>query len=754
MERIKERDDIMRDERSFERNNAEVNGENTIEGAGRTIEDKTALSDFDTIAESISNKIDEDAADVMEEAIKEIAADSAETGAQGTANRASASANTDNSYGTDAKRNFSGSEDTAMHNSANPGSRTDKDGVSGTMPPEQNNGNINAGGSIPNSAVNNGWNYNQQYYGNAQGYMQQGQYQQGYNYNMPPYRQQNGYNGTQGAQPGGVYNQQMYNMPQNPYGYGQYGYYAPPYYQQNVPGGGYNNYGQYPQRPPQNGMNNGQAAPYGANNPQAQTSGKNSSGNGMTGGAGQANQNGQYSPNYQQSGWYNNYGGYNQNVPPYYGYQYPYQPYGNYNQAYGAGYNANAARAASANRTIAQRGKVKKQKPKNVGLRVFVCILAVVILAGITLTGAYFVLSPIDENVLDNPPVSSYSTGSSRIEASAPSDFSGGQSVDVPINSLPEAEQMSTSEIAEKIMPSVVGIVTYSPDSASATSLATGIIITEDGYIATNDHIYDGIPNAEFVVITSDNKRYDADFVAGDSRSDLAVLKMKNASGLKCAEFGDSDNVKVGEEVVVIGNPYSMTLSGSVTKGIISATNRRITGNSTYTMKLIQTDAAINPGNSGGPLVNSYGQIIGINSSKIQQTGYEGIGFAIPSATVKTTVESLIEHGYVVDRAKLGITFQVIDFLAAERNNLPQGLYVLSVSQESGLSEKIYESEIITHLDGVSLSETVDFMDIIEAKKPGDTLTIRVYNSSTNMYRDVEAVLTEDRGTSSYKSTY
>ena len=171
-------------------------------------------------------------------------------------------------------------------------------------------------------------------------------------------------------------------------------------------------------------------------------------------------------------------------------------------------------------------------------------------------------------------------------------------------------------------------------------------------------------------------------------------------------------------------------------------------------MKLIQTDAAINPGNSGGPLVNSYGQIIGINSSKIQQTGYEGIGFAIPSATVKTTVESLIEHGYVVDRAKLGITFQVIDFLAAERNNLPQGLYVLSVSQESGLSEKIYESEIITHLDGVSLSETVDFMDIIEAKKPGDTLTIRVYNSSTNMYRDVEAVLTEDRGTSSYKSTY
>ena len=754
MERIKERDDIMHDEKSFERENAEVNGENMMEGAGETIEDKTDVPDFDAIAESISNKIDEDAADVMEEAIKEIAVDSAESNQSDTANRAFASESTADVYSTGTKRAFSDSKNPDIYNSANPGSRADKSDMHGTMPMGQNSGNINAYGSVPNSAVRSGWNYNQQYYGNGPGHIQQGQYQQGYNYNVPPYGQHNGYNGTQGAQSGGVYNQQMYNMPQNQYGYGQYGYYAPPYYQQNMPDG-YNNYGQYIQRPPQNAMNNGPAVPYSVNNPQGQTSGKNSYGNGTATGAGQANQNGQYSPNYQQSGWYNNYGGYNQNVPPYYGYQYPYQQYGNYNQACGAGYNSDAVRPAPSNRSTAQRGKVKKQKPKNVGLRVFVCILSLVILAGTVLTGLYIAFSNRDDSVLENnPSTSSYSTGGSRLEASAPSDFSGGQNVDVPINSLPETEQMTTSEIAEKIMPSVVGIVTYSLDGSSATSLATGIIITQDGYIVTNDHIYDGIPNAEFAVITSDNKRYDADFVAGDSRSDLAVLKMENASGLKCAEFGDSDKVKVGEEVVVIGNPYSMTLSGSVTKGIISATDRRVTGNSTYTMKLIQTDAAINPGNSGGPLVNSYGQIIGINSSKIQQTGYEGIGFAIPSATVKTTVESLIEHGYVTDRAKLGITFQVIDFITAEQNQIPQGLYVLSVSQESGLSEEIHEGEVITHLDGVSLSETSDFMDIIESKKPGDALVIEVYNFSSGTSRDVNAILTEDRGTSSYKTAY
>lgn len=722
MERKKERDDIMREDKDFNRESADINGKEADADTMRRSDGKTELSDFDVVSESIVKKIDEDAADVMEEAIKEIKADS------------SGMPDAENGFSpaSDSRFNTSGRPETGTKSEYDFAAGTDKSGggnIYGAGPSAPQNSDNKGGGNIPNSAQNGVWNGGQPYYGNAQGF----QYQQGYNYNMPPCPPQNGaYN-----------NQPVYNMPPNPYGYGQYGYYAPQYYQQSVQSGGYN-YGQHTQHTQHGGMNSSQ-----------QPSGQSGWGGNSAGNAKQTGQNGQYMPNYQQGGWQNNYGGYNsQNVPPYYGYQYPYQPYGGYNQAYVAGYGANAAKAPTAGRGSAYPKKVKKQKPKNVGLRVFVCILAVVILAGIALTGAYFAFSPIDESVLDNTPSSSYSTGSSRLEASTAPEFSGGQNVDVPINSVPETEQMSTSEIAEKIIPSVVGIVVYSSESGSATSLATGIIITEDGYIVTNDHIYDSIPNAEFAVITSDNKRYDADFIAGDSRSDLAVLKMKGAGGLQYAEFGDSDKVKVGEEVVVIGNPYSMTLSGSVTKGIISATNRRITGNSTYTMKLIQTDAAINPGNSGGPLVNSYGQIIGINSSKIQQIGYEGIGFAIPSATVKSVVESLIEYGYVAGRAKLGLTFQVIDFLAAERNNLPQGLYVLSVSQESGLSGKISEGEVITHLDGVSLSETADFMDIIEAKKPGDALSVRVYNSGSNMYRDIEAVLTEDRGTSSYKVTY
>lgn len=716
MERIKERDDIMRNNQDFDSENNEMNNEKIVAGTDKVLEDKTDIADFDIIAESISNKIDENAADVMEEAIKEIKAD---------------------------EPNFSNDADEFTDSMNNRGGLTDSDAERSQANGRSSSASNSAGAEKYNikknesdadniKPVENGMEYSgQTYYGNMQSFIQQAPYpQQG---NIPPYPQQNINGGIQGPQQQNMYNQQMYyNLPQNPYGngYSQYGYYVPPYLQQNYggnvqqPGGG--------QQSVQNGTQNQQR-------------------NGAQNSANQANHSGQYPPNYQPGGWYN-YGAYNQNVPNYYGYPSPYQQYGNYNQAYGSGQAANAARLEDIKRGTARRGAVKRPKPKNVGLRVFVCILAVVILAGITLTSAYFVFSTDEKNVLDNSsPSTSYSVGSSRLEASASSEFTGGQSVDVSINSVPESEKMSTAEIAEKMIPSVVGIMVYSSDSGSATSLATGVIITEDGYIATNDHIYDNIPNAEFVVITSDNKRYEAAFVAGDSRSDLAVLKMKGASGLKYAEFGDSDNIKVGEEVVVIGNPYSMTLSSSVTKGIISATNRRLTGNSTYTMKLIQTDAAINPGNSGGPLVNSYGQVIGINSSKIQQSGYEGIGFAIPSATVKSVVESLIENGYVTGRAKLGITFQVIDFLTAERNNIPQGLYVLSVSQESGLSNKIYEGEIITHLDGVSLSEAADFMDIIEAKKPGDTLAIRTYNTSKDMYNDVDAVLTEDRGESSYR---
>ncbi len=448
------------------------------------------------------------------------------------------------------------------------------------------------------------------------------------------------------------------------------------------------------------------------------------------------------------------YGGYNQNMPPqdgYYGTPYGHQGYyqGQWPQQQGHNHYQSGP-------NFGKRPSNKKNRRKNIGLRVFICILVAVIIAGTVLTGIY-IFSQNSGDALRAPSYSSRpSTGGEAYTTSSGTEtediYSGGEyDVQLPITGMPETTTLSASEIANKVMPSVVGIIVYSPTDSSMRSWATGIVLTEDGYIVTNDHIYADIPDAKFIIVTSDSEEYDARFIDGDARSDLAVLKIDEVTGLVPAEFGDSDNVAVGEEVIVIGNPYSMSLSGSVTKGIVSAVNRRVTGGTTYTMKLIQTDAAINPGNSGGPLVNLYGQIVGINSSKILQTGYEGIGFSIPSTTVKRVVESLMKYGYVENRAKLGISFQNIDYLSAKQQDVPEGLYIMGISEDSDLAGSgISTGDIITHIDGQPLSEISDFMDIIESKKPGDKLSLKIYTSSNKSTKEVSATLLEDRGSASY----
>ena len=188
----------------------------------------------------------------------------------------------------------------------------------------------------------------------------------------------------------------------------------------------------------------------------------------------------------------------------------------------------------------------------------------------------------------------------------------------------PSGEVYTTSQVYDIVNKSVVGIAVY--NDAGDGAVASGVVYTEDGYIITNDHIYEKIPGAKFKVRTYDGKIYDAVFVAGDTRSDLAVLKI-DANGFFPATFGNSDQIVLGESVVAIGRPNGLE-ENSITKGIISLRERRISINTSYSMRLIQTDAPINPGNSGGVLVNMYGQVIGITSSKISSTDYEGIGFA------------------------------------------------------------------------------------------------------------------------------
>ena len=226
------------------------------------------------------------------------------------------------------------------------------------------------------------------------------------------------------------------------------------------------------------------------------------------------------------------------------------------------------------------------------------------------------------------------------------------------------------------------------------------------------------------------------------------MLKIDDTD-LPAATFGNSDELEVGESVIAIGNPGGQQLAFTATEGVVSAVNRRIANASNYSMKFIQTDTAINPGSSGGALVNMYGQVVGITSWKYVGESYERIGFAVPTTIMKQVVDSLIENHYVAGRAKLGITYQAIDAVAARLNDLPRGLQIASVSNDSGLYGKVQKGDIITHVNDTPITDGSEILEALENAKPGDTIQLTVYNSSKQQV-NISAALLEDRGSSSF----
>ncbi len=332
---------------------------------------------------------------------------------------------------------------------------------------------------------------------------------------------------------------------------------------------------------------------------------------------------------------------------------------------------------------------------------------------------------------------------------------------------------MTTSQIAEKLMSSVVGIkstFTYtqtpnknsiygfgnsSDNSQSASqnlsATGTGIVYSSDGYIVTNAHViydeeYTSSAASSVTVVTNDKKEYNASIVAYDTEADIAVLKV-NATGLNAAKFGDSDNISVGDNVVAIGNPLGLDLFNTVTSGIISGLNRNITINDTE-MTLIQTDAAINSGNSGGPLINANGEVIGINSSKMSsnysQTSIEGIGFAMPSNYAQQVISDLINYGYVTGRAQIGISCQDISESIAQNYNMPVGVYVISVSKGS-CAEKagLQQGDVITAVNDEKISTYAELKTKKKNYKSGDKMNITINRNGQEM----ELTLTLDEET-------
>lgn len=367
-------------------------------------------------------------------------------------------------------------------------------------------------------------------------------------------------------------------------------------------------------------------------------------------------------------------------------------------------------------------------KTNNKGLVVFALIMAfVIVLTGGVAVGYH--IGQIDFDV----------------------NFGINSDIDFDLNEKPEnAEILSEAEIFKKVNPSVVGIVAYSKDVASQGS---GIVYTNEGYIITNDHIYANVPAAKFKIYTYDGKEYDAKFVAGDVISDLAVLKVEGAS-LTPAEFGNSDELYCGEHVVAIGRPKDATIDSSITSGIISALNRRITSTSSYSARVIQTDTAINPGSSGGALVNMYGQIVGVTSAKMASSNYEGTGYAIPTTVVSRIVSELISKGEITTRAKLGITYNMIDSITAEVSAEYKyvGLRIAEIDGSSGLYGKAESGDTITHINGVEIVRDEIVLDVIEQCRAGDIITVTII-SPDGSSKNVEAKLSANKSESSYKLT-
>ena len=335
------------------------------------------------------------------------------------------------------------------------------------------------------------------------------------------------------------------------------------------------------------------------------------------------------------------------------------------------------------------------------------------------------------------------------------------------VNVQTKGETLSTQAIYRKVLPSVVGVTSvfeqqsqtfdfwgFSSDTVTqdVPGTGTGIVMSKDGYILTNAHVIcdDDLGVAKKITIRlSDETEYDAVIVGYDRQTDLAVLKADSKDEMVPAEFGSSESLKVGDPALAIGNPLGFDLFGTLTAGYISGLNREISVNDT-TMKLIQTDAAINNGNSGGPLINQYGQVIGINSMKLSSSyssstaTIEGLGFAIPIDDAKKIIDDLTAHGYVTGRPQLGITYKDLSRSGSAYQGRgasgTSGVQVVGVN-ENGPADKagIRAGDIIVGADGELVSCADDLKAALKDKNAGDTIKLTVVRNRN--YYDVDVTL-------------
>ena len=383
--------------------------------------------------------------------------------------------------------------------------------------------------------------------------------------------------------------------------------------------------------------------------------------------------------------------------------------------------------------------KVSYKQPSNgFGKNVFLPFISGVV--GATLVvGTCFGVPSVKEKIIN---AKSYTTSTSA-----------GTSSENPLNLINISDYSNTSiAVAEKVLPSVVGItVTYQVNSifgaTSGDATGSGIIISEDGYILTNNHVISSESSSSFYAISeatdikvniyNDKESYKATVVGTDAYTDLAVLKI-DKTGLTPAVLGNSDESKVGEYVMAIGNPLGMDYS--VTTGIISAINREVQSEGT-TYLAIQTDAAINSGNSGGALVNANGEVIGINTLKLSGNGVEGIGFAIPISSTTSIINQLIEFKEV-KRPYIGIAGSSVDETVTKKYNIPQGIYVDEIQKDSPAEKGgLQVGDIIIKIEDTEVKSVNELNRVKNTHNIGDKITLTIIRD--NQEQKVEIILTE-----------
>ena len=326
------------------------------------------------------------------------------------------------------------------------------------------------------------------------------------------------------------------------------------------------------------------------------------------------------------------------------------------------------------------------------------------------------------------------------IASSAPNATMSLQTAPKGIDNIPEGGGMALQDIYTQNIPSVVSIACQGSRSSSS---GTGVVLSNDGYIVTNAHV---VENSNVISVQlTDDRSFAARLVGCDDISDLAVLRI-DCNDLTPAQFGDSSTLRVGDTVVAIGDPLGAAFRGTYTNGIVSAINRDVDMNG-RTMTLIQTNAALNSGNSGGPLINCYGQVIGINTMKIgtftDNAGVEGLGFAIPSTQVKDIVDQIIAQGYVSGRPSLGITGEALSTFYQHYYRMPAGLYITEVEPGSDAAKKgIQEGDMLLYLGENRVTSMEDLKTALYDCEVGQAVEVIVYHMGQQY--QLELTLSED----------